>query len=1031
MPGNFGFMKFRQVNNLAGWLVAAIALIVYLLTLERTTSFWDCGEFLACAYKLEVGHSPGAPFFMLLQRMFGMLAGSREQVALFINAESAVVSALTILFLFWTITHMARKLLLTGNTEPDSRQTLLIIGSGLVGALAYTFSDTFWFSAVEAEVYATSSFFTALVFWAALKWEEQADEPHADRWLVFIAFLIGISVGVHLLNLLAIPAVAMVYYFRRYAVSAKGIITAFFIGIAILALVQFGVIQYLPIFASSFDLFFVNSLGLPFNSGAITFIILLIAGLISGIIYARKKGSYILHISLLSTSFIILGFSSYLVPIIRSYADVPVDMTNPDNVMSLVGYVQRSQYLQQPIVTGPDFTSQPSGTQSQGEVYGRTKKDGKDHYDKIDDNIRYKYDNDSKRIFPRIWDSEASHAKFYRNYLQLEEGESPTAGDNLSYFFNYQLGWMWWRYFMWNYAGRQNSYHGHGDAKHGNWITGIKALDQHKVGDIDKMSRGYSQNLARNELYLLPFMLGVLGMVFHFNRHRKDAAVVTILFFFTGIAIAIYLNMTPLQPRERDYAFAGGTYAFAIWIGLGVMMVHTAIQRILKGAAGISLAILLCLLAVPALMATEEWDDHDRSQRSQARASAYNTLISCEPDAILFCFADNDTYPLWYLQEVEGIRPDVRVIITELLGTDWFIDQLNYKVNDAPTVPMAWKKEDYIGGNHNYVPLYPSPQLDQSKHYDLEEICRFINSTDPLNQLQNQGGGRSNYIPAPNISVKGMSKEEIVRNGWAKDSAAIINEMHFTIDKKHLFKNDLAILHIIAAIAKDGWKRPIYFNGSYPANSNTLGMGRYMRLEGINYRLLPFSYIGQPEKAGHDTGPVDVDKSLDLVLNKYTWGGTERSDIHFDDKHQALMMSYRLMALRVSNTLTAQGRKADAIKLLDKITAVFSEHSYPYDLAMAYIASAYYEAGAKDKAVKLGAIVAKNATGDITWIKTLPDEKQVGEAGEIQSDLTMLNVLANAAKEAGDTKQAELWDNQLQMLYTQMLPIMNEARAGQ
>jgi tetratricopeptide (TPR) repeat protein len=1021
-------MNYRSVNNITGWLVAAIALTVYLLTMEQTVSFWDCGEFLACAYKLEVGHSPGAPFFMLMQRMFGLLAGGdTAKVALCINAESAVASAFTILFLFWTITHMARKVVAGTGNLPDGKQTLLIIGSGVVGALAYTFSDTFWFSAVEAEVYATSSFFTAIVFWAALKWEEQADNKYADRWLVLIAFLIGISVGVHLLNLLAIPAVAMLYYFRRYKTSRKGIVAAFFIGIAILAFVQFGVIQYVPIFASGFDLMFVNTLGLPFNSGALFFLILLSGVLIWGLFYAKKKGWYVVHSSVLCVMFIIIGFSSYIVPMIRSNADTPVDMTNPDNVMSLVSYVQRSQYQQQPIVSGPDYNSQIVATESKGDVYGMTTEDGKDKYEKIDEKMSYKYEDGSMRFFPRIWDADEGHVKFYQHYLDLADGEHPTARDNFSYFFNYQLGWMWWRYFMWNYSGRQNSIHGHGSAKQGNWITGIKALDKHKVGDIDKMSNGYENSMARNELYMLPFILGLLGMVFHFNHNKKDAAVTLILFFFTGIAIAIYLNMTPLQPRERDYAFAGSTYTFAIWIGLGVLMVHKGMQKVLKNNAGIMATILICLLTVPTLMAKEEWDDHDRSKRSQARASAYNTLITCEPNAILFCSADNDTYPLWYLQEVEGIRQDVRVIITELLGTDWYIDQLNYRINNAPAVPMPWTKNDYKGGNHNYVPFYANPQLPQDGYYDLEQICKFINSPDDKNKVQSNSGGSLNYLPAKNIIVKGISTTDILKNGWAKDTVGLENEMKFTIDKKHLFKNDLAILHIIAGVAKEGWKRPIYFNGSYPGNGNPLGMGRYMHTEGINFRLLPFT-DSSIKQASLEAGPINIEKSMDLVMSKYQWGGAERNDIHFDDKHTTMMISYRLLANWLAGALVRQGRNADAIKVLDKVMSSLSEHSYPYDLSTCYIAASYYDAGAKDKAVKLADEIIKNLAKDIEWINTLDEDKQRGVVTEIQTDLSELNILANAAKQSGDAQHAEQWSKQLETLYNNMLPVINSAK---
>lgn len=578
---------------------------------------------------------------------------------------------------------------------------------------------------------------------------------------------------------------------------------------------------------------------------------------------------------------------------------------------------------------------------------------------------------------------------------------------------------------MWNYSGRQNSYHGHGDAKRGNWITGIEALDKHKVGDIDKMSNGFADNMARNELYMLPFILGLLGMLYHFNHNRKDATVAMILFFFTGIAIAVYLNMTPLQPRERDYAFAGSTYTFAIWIGLGVLMVNQGIQKLLKNSAGVIATIFICLLAVPTLMAKEEWDDHDRSGRSQARTSAYNTLITCAPNAILFCSADNDTYPLWYLQEVEGIRKDVRVIIVELLGTDWYIDQLNYRINDADAVPMLWKKDDYKGGNHNYVPYYENQQLAQDKYYDLEEICKFITSTDARNKVQSNSGSSMNYLPAKNIVVKGVSADQILRNGWAKDTLGLENEMKFTLDKKYILKNDLAVLYIIGGIAKEGWKRPIYFNGSYPGTGNPMGLGRYMHAEGINFRLLPFTNSAVAKQPGLQGGPLNVEKSVDLLMNKYQWGGAERNDIHFDDKHTTMMITYRLLASSLSAALVQQGRNADAVKVLDKVVSSMSERSYPYDVTAVYLAVGYYEAGAKDKAVKLSERIINNVEKDINWISSLDEDEQRGVATDIQTGLSALNMLATAAKDAGDTQHATQWSNELQALYSKMLPVLN------
>ncbi|MCD6065023.1 MAG: hypothetical protein K0R82_2934, partial [Flavipsychrobacter sp.] len=687
-------MNFRKINNLVGWITFVIATTVYFLTMEPTVSFWDCGEFISCAYKVEVGHSPGAPLFMMIQRMFGLLAGGNlQKVAVMTNAWSALASSLTILFLFWTITHFAKRLLARGEENPDTNRTILIMGAGLVGALAYTFSDTFWFSAVEGEVYATSSVFSAIVFWGILKWEHAADTKYADRWLLFIAYMIGLSVGVHLLSLLGIPAIAMVYYYRRYKPTTGGAIAAFIVGGVLLGLVQYGVLQGIPILASKFDLLFVNSFGLPFDSGAITFIILLIAALVWGLNFAKRRGNYTAHTALLCLTFIVIGFSSYLAPIIRSRADVPIDMTNPDNAISLTSYIQREQFGQQPLLYGQDFTARPIAYPEKGYQYDRSTKDGKDHYEIVGKKLEQEFAPEDKRFFPRIHDNnDPSHIRFYRDFLGLAEGEQPTSADNYSYFFNIQLNWMWWRYFMWNYAGRQNDMQGHAyNAKDGNWISGIKFIDKARgLGDLDKMQDGYKNSPARNQLYFLPFILGLLGLIYQFNNNKPDGIVTLVLFFFTGIAIAIFLNMPPLQPRERDYAYAS-TYAYAIWIGLGVLMVNDLFQRFLKGASGIYASIALCLLAVPTLMAAEEWDDHDRSKKTLARASAWNVLQSCAPNAILFTYGDNDTYPVWYLQEVEGIRKDVRVINMSLLGIDWYINQLNHKINDADAVPMLWK----------------------------------------------------------------------------------------------------------------------------------------------------------------------------------------------------------------------------------------------------------------------------------------------------------------------------------------------------
>jgi hypothetical protein len=1043
-------MNYRKINNIVGWITGLIALVVYLMTMERTVSFWDCGEFLSCAYKLEVGHSPGAPFFMLLQRLFGIFAGGTTgqpstQAALFINGMSAAMSAGTILFLFWTITHFAKKLVAGNEQEPTGYQNLLIMGSGLVGGLAYTFSDTFWFSAVEAEVYATSSFFTALVFWAILKWEHVANERHGDRWLVFIAYMTGLSVGVHLLNLLTIPALAMVYYYKRYEVTTKGSIIAFLVGCVLLAFVQFGVIQYLPIFASKLDLLFVNSFKLPFDSGAITFVALLTGLLVWLLYFAKQKGWYLVHTGVLCITFIIIGFSSYLAPIIRSRADVPIDMTNPDNTLSLISYVQREQYGQQPLVFGRDFDS-PVKRSSDGKAEFKrngynyiqdTTAEGKDVYVKVGEKIEYEYEK--LRFFPRIWDgNDQGHVNFYKAYTGLEEGESPTSKHNLSYFFRYQINWMWWRYFMWNFAGRENDIEGQGDPRFGNWISGIKPIDKAdflgltpNVGDLDEAGNGIKNNPARNQLYFLPLILGILGLIYQFNRNKRDGIITFMLFFFTGIAIAIYLNMPPLQPRERDYAFAGSMYAFAIWIGLGVLMVNQLLSKAVKGSAGAVASIAVCLLAVPTLMAAEEWDDHDRSKKTLAHSTAYNALQSCAPNAILFTFGDNDTYPLWYLQEIEGIRTDVRIINLSLLGIDWYIDQLTHKINDADAVPMIWKKKDYVGENHNFIQYNENSGIDQSKFYNLFEIVKFIIADET--KAMTGGGEMMNYLPAKNFFIPSMSKEDLVKNGLAnaRDTMYMDTEVKFTAPKDMLIKDDIAVLNIIAGIAQEGWKRPIYFGGGLPGD-NYAGLDQYLRLEGVVYRLMPYRLTDSVTLATVNIpgtkGTVDLDKTYDLIMNKYRWGNADRNDVYFDEKNRLMFAAYRVNVSRVANQLSAAGRKKEAVDVLNKVHTKLSQTSYPYnpytlemfDASAYFMATAYYNAGQKDSAAKVATAFVESVEKDINWIMSLGEDGKELLTRDAQQDLSLINEFGRLAQNAGDTAFARKMSTKTEILLQKM-----------
>jgi len=1008
-------MNFRKVNNITGWLVFAIAYVTYLLTMEATASLWDCGEFLSTAYKLEVGHSPGAPLFMMLGRLFGVLAPTPDKVAIFINSMSALMSGFTILFLFWTITHFAKKLLAKNDEELSSGNLIAVIGAGVVGALAYTFSDTFWFSAVEGEVYATSSFFTAIVFWAILKWEHVADEPHADRWLVLIFYLMGLSIGVHLLNLLTIPAIVMVYYFKRYEVTQRGSIIAFFVGCAVLGLVQFGIIQYLPIFASWFELLFVNSFGMPFNTGAIFFMAVLAAALAWLVIWSRRSNRHLVHVCTLSAIFLILGYSSYISIIVRSKADVPIDMGNPDNVMTLIPYLQRDQYGSMPLVSGPDFTSQVEKSEDGRAIYAAvTDADGKHSYQLVDHKVEYTYNE--TRLFPRVHDfNDAGHVQFYQNYLGLDPGERPSAIDNQKFFWGYQMNWMYWRYVMWNYSGRQNDMEGQGEAHNGNWITGISFLDKLLGrGDLDAMPESYRNNKARNQMYLLPLVLGFLGVAYQYKRHKKDAAIVILLFFFTGAAIVIYLNNTPMQPRERDYAYAGSTYAFAIWIGLGVLMVTDWLRKPLKGNMPALAATLICVLAVPVVMAAEEWDDHDRSQKTIARDHAYNMLMSCDKNAILLTFGDNDTYPLWYLQEIEGIRTDVRIINYNLLGTDWQNEQLTFKVNDADAIPTIWKPADYRGSKLAYIPCVKDERIPDGKYVDLEQVIQFF--TNPNNARQ--FGGRQEkmtFIPSHNLLLK-IDKAALIKSGQvsAADSASIPAELKWQFKGNIATRGDLALMNMIAGQAKTGWTRPIYITDGTP----NLGLDAYFQSEGSLRKFVP---VDKPQLMGGLAPFTDLDKNIKLFTKTFTMSGAKGNNIYYDEKNRMLFLVYRQNAAELALNLIGANRKADAIKVLDSYMAMVSETSMPfdvllYDRSIMMLVDAYYRAGAVDKGHKIAEKMAKNIAAEVAYYRSLGGRSGGGNLYLVQQNLGVLNFLVSTANEFGDAAAAQQWQAQLKTL---------------
>ncbi|MGV3508642.1 MAG: DUF2723 domain-containing protein, partial [Sphingobacteriaceae bacterium] len=808
-------MQYTKINNLLGWLCFLIAAITYALTLEPTSSFWDCGEFIASAYKLQIVHQPGAPLFIMIAKVFSLIAGDQTQVAFWMNMSSALASAATILFLFWTITALARKILTQGE-QPNQTQLITIMGSGLVGALAYTFSDTFWFSAVEAEVYALSSLCTAIVFWGILKWEHHAEEKYADKWLIFIAYIMGLSIGVHLLNLLAIPAIALVYYFKRTSnATSKGTLTALLIGILVLGIIQYGIIIYMVRFAAYFDLFFVNTLGMGFGSGVIVFAAIIIGGLTYGILYSIRKVKPLLNLALICTVFIMLGYSSYAMIVIRAKADPTLNNNDPDNAFALLSYLNREQYGDRPLLYGQYFDSQRIDYKEKGNIYRK----GEEKYEIAGKKGDYVYDRNT--LLPRMYSDDPQHVSFYREWMKLSESDSPSFVHNLGFLFSYQTGFMYARYFLWNFAGRQNDDQGHGNNTSGNWISGIKPFDAWHLGSQQDLPPSIKENNAHNKFYFLPLILGLIGAYWHFKRNQKDAGVVGLLFFFTGMAIVLYLNQNPLQPRERDYAYAGSFYAFTIWIGLGVAAIAEMMRKKISPSTAGIVATVIGLLAAPVIMAKEGWNDHDRSEKTTARDFAINYLESCAPNAILFTYGDNDTYPLWYVQEVEGVRPDVRIVNLSLLGTDWYIRQMKEKVNQAEALPITMPNSKFVQGVRDVIRYY---DWNVEGYTELKTVFDIITSDNEADKIAMQDGSKDNILPTKKLKLT-IDPNQVLKTKTvsADQSANILPSLEWTYNKDYVTKAELAMFDILA---HNNWKRPIYFAVTVPSD-NYIGLQNY------------------------------------------------------------------------------------------------------------------------------------------------------------------------------------------------------------
>ena len=877
--------QYKKINNWVGFLLFATALIVYTLTLEPTLSFWDCGEFITAADKLQVGHQPGAPLFLMIGKMFTLLAaGEHSKIAYWINFSSAMFSAATVMFLFWTITALASKLYSGTRSMTDS---ITVIATGVVGASAFTFSDTFWFSAVEAEVYSLSILFTAMVFWAILKWESQGD----DRWLILIAFIVGLSIGVHLLSLLAIPAIVLVYYFKKTSSpSLVGIAKAMVISGIIWVTVQFIIVQYFVLLAAKLDLLFVNTFGFVFGSGAISFVVLLAAAIVYGLQYTIKRQKYQFNLGLICLTFVLLGFSSYFLIIIRANAKPSLNLSSPDNAYALYNYLGRVNYGQTPFLYGQTFDAERIDIKETGKEYRR----GKNKYEVSGRSIEVIYDKNI--LFSRTYSNKPQHAEFYKEWLGLGENETPSYAKNLKFFSSYQMGFMYWRYFLWNFAGRQNDIQGQGSHDQGNWLSGIKSLDASRLGDQAKLPESITANEGYNRFYCLPLLMGIAGLIFLYRKRRNDALVVLTLFICTGLAIIIYLNQDPLQVRERDYAYVGSFYAFAILIGFGVMAIKSLLSRITVPQLSLGIASIVGLIAAPGIMSVEGWNDHNRSGKTTALDWASNYLNSCAPNAILFTNADNDTFPLWYAQEVEGIRTDVRVVNMQYLSDDAYINQMKQQLNQSAPLPIKMSSDKYVKGVRDYLYYIDYGFTDS---VELKDLMAVLTSDNKEDQKEFVNGDYDNFLPSKQLKIS-IDAEQLLKTGTIKaaDKEKVAQKMEWTYNKNYVLKSDLALFDILA---NNNWERPIYFATSV-SEDTYIGLDKYLYLEGYAHRLLPFKV--DPNDERNKMERTHSEQMYDNIMHKFRYKGFKTAAYLDPESRRIAEGTWQLNNTLASNLIT-------------------------------------------------------------------------------------------------------------------------------
>lgn len=1116
--------QYKTVNNLVGWLTFIIAATVYCMTIEPTASFWDCPEFITTGYKLEVGHPPGAPFFMLTANLFSQFASDATTVAKMVNYMSALMSGACILFLFWSITHLVRKLIIKDENNITTGQLITIMGSGLVGALVYTFSDTFWFSAVEGEVYAYSSLFTAVVFWLILKWEDVADQPHSDRWIILIAYLTGLSIGVHLLNLLCLPAIVLVYYYKKVPnANAKGSLLALFGSMVLVGIVLYGIVPGVVKIGGWFELLFVNSMGLPFNTGVIVYIIILAASIIWGVyesytetsrprmnisfmltiallgipFYGHGASSVIIGIivlaalglylfakkldqkyqisartmntALLCTMMIMVGYSSYALIVIRSTANTPMDQNSPEDIFTLGEYLGREQYGTRPLFYGQAYSSKVELEVKDGycvpvEANSTTKyirkektsADEKDSYIEVPGRVEYKYAQNM--LFPRMYSS--AHAAQYKGWVDIDGVDVPydecgnaimvnipTQWENIKFFFRYQLNFMYWRYFMWNFAGRQNDLQGSGEIEHGNWITGIPFIDNWLVGDQSLLPQELKDNKGHNVFYCLPLLLGIIGLLWQAYRGQKGVQqfwVVFFLFFMTGIAIVLYLNQTPSQPRERDYAYAGSFYAFAIWVGMGVAGIIKLLQDYakIKELPASVLVSVLCLL-VPIQMASQTWDDHDRSGRYVARDFGQNYLMSLQENGnpIIFTNGDNDTFPLWYNQETEGFRTDARTCNLSYLQTDWYIDQMKRPAYDSPSLPITWDRVEYVEGTNEYIQI--RPEIKQT----IDALYAQANSSDNPEALQNVRNefGEDPYelknilkywirsekeglhvIPTDSIVIK-IDKEAVRRSGMKIPEAlgdSIPDHMNILLrddngsPKRALYKSELMMLEMLAHA---NWERPMYMAITV-GRENQLGMDKHFIQEGLASRFTPF----ETKKLGTT---VDSEKMYDNLMNKFKFGGIDKPGIYIDENVMRMCYTHRRVFAQLIEQLMKEGKKDKALAALDYAEKMIPAYNVPYDWqnGAVQMAEAYYQLGETEKADKIMDALANKAIEYLTWYLSLDNSQFFVSSREFEYHIALLNEELKLM-EKYKSKLSDNYSGKLDELYGMYVSRMKGAR---